>query len=92
MLEVQRSLGRFWYRFVSPVFSRSVPPSKTDSVRKLSSTRKPQIRRFRRFDEVIADERTNLFVAKVRGIDNRNLLNPCNLRNLRLKSVFDFWV
>ena len=45
---------------------------------------------FTDFEEVIADERTNLFVAKLQGIDNRNLLYPCNLRNLWLNpfSVF----
>jgi len=45
---------------------------------------------FTDFEEVIGDERTNLFVAKLQGIDNRNLLYPCNLRNLWLNpfSVF----
>ena len=38
---------------------------------------------FTDFQEVIGDERTNLFVAKLQGIDNRNLLYPWNLRNLR---------
>jgi hypothetical protein len=38
---------------------------------------------FTDFGEVIGDERTNLFVAKLQGIYNRNLLYPCNLRNLR---------
>ena len=39
---------------------------------------------FTDFQEVIGDERTNLFVAKLQGIHNRNLLYPWNLRNLRL--------
>jgi hypothetical protein len=40
---------------------------------------------FTDFEGVIrGDERTNLFVAKLQGIDIRNLLYPCNLRNLRL--------
>ena len=45
---------------------------------------------FTDFEEVIGDERTNLFLAKLQGIDNRNLLYPCNLRNLWLNpfSVF----
>jgi hypothetical protein len=45
---------------------------------------------FTDFEEVIGDERTNLFVAKLQGIDNCNLLCPCNLRNLWLDpfSVF----
>jgi hypothetical protein len=36
---------------------------------------------FADFEEVIG---TNLFVAKFQGIDNRNLLYPCNRRNLWL--------
>jgi hypothetical protein len=39
---------------------------------------------FADFEEVIADEHTNLFVAKLQGIYIRNLLHPCNPRNLRL--------
>jgi hypothetical protein len=40
---------------------------------------------FADFEEVSYwGERTNLFVAKLQGIDIRNLLYPCNLRNLRL--------
>ena len=39
---------------------------------------------FTDFEEVIGDERTNLFVAKLHRVDNRNPLYPCNLRNLRL--------
>jgi aspartate ammonia-lyase len=34
---------------------------------------------FTDFEEVIGSERTNLFVAKLLGIDNRSLLHPCNL-------------
>ena len=37
---------------------------------------------FTDFEEVIGGERTNLCVAKLQSIDNRNLLYPCNLRNL----------
>ena len=45
---------------------------------------------FTDFEGVIGDVRTNLFVAKLQGIDNRNLFYPCNLRNLWLNpfSVF----
>ena len=32
---------------------------------------------------VFGNEPTNLFVAELQGIDNRNLLYSCNLRNLR---------
>jgi hypothetical protein len=41
---------------------------------------------------VIGDERTNLFLVKLQGVYNCNLLYPCNLRNLRLNpfSVFGF--
>ena len=47
---------------------------------------------FTDFEEVIADERTNLFVAKLQRQDNRNLLYPCNLRNpwLNPSSVLGF--
>jgi hypothetical protein len=47
---------------------------------------KPQIPRISQiFEGVIGGERTNLFVAKLQGIDSRNLLYPCNLLcNLRL--------
>ena len=37
------------------------------------------------FEEVIGDERANLFVVKLQGIDNRNLLYLCHLLcNLRV--------
>jgi hypothetical protein len=36
------------------------------------------------FEEVVEDDRTNLFVAKVQGVANRNLLSLYNLRNLWL--------
>jgi hypothetical protein len=52
---------------------------------------KPQIPRISTdFEGVIGNQRTNLFVAKLSGHDNRSLLYPCNLRNLRLNpfSVF----
>ena len=39
---------------------------------------------FADFEKVIGAERTNLFVANLQGIDNRNLFYPCNLRNLWL--------
>jgi hypothetical protein len=35
---------------------------------------------FTDFEAVIEDERTNFFVAKLQGIDIRNLLYACNLR------------
>jgi hypothetical protein len=49
---------------------------------------------FTDFEGVIGDVRTNIFVAKLQVTDNRNLLYPCNLRNLRLNpfSVFGLWV
>jgi hypothetical protein len=45
---------------------------------------------FTDFEGVIGDVRTNVFVIKLQVTDNRNLLYPCNLRNLRLNpfSVF----
>ena len=46
---------------------------------------------FTEFEAVIGDERTNLFVAKLQGIDKCNLLDPCNLRHLRFNR-FGFWV
>jgi hypothetical protein len=44
---------------------------------------------FADFEEVIGVSNTNLFVAKLQGIDNRNILYPCSLRNLRL-NLFRF--
>jgi hypothetical protein len=45
---------------------------------------------FTDFKGVIGDERTNLFLVKLQGVYNCNLLYPCDLRNLRLNpfSVF----
>jgi len=37
---------------------------------------------FTDFEEVIGDERTNLLVTKLQGIDNRNLLYPCDQRDV----------
>ena len=46
---------------------------------------------FTDFEEVIRDDRTNRFAAKLQGVANRNLLYLCNLRNLWLiKSVSVF--
>jgi len=48
---------------------------------------------FTDFEEVIGHDLTNLFVAKLQGIADRNLLFLCNLRNLWLnpfKSVSVF--
>ena len=38
---------------------------------------------FTDFEEVIEDDGTNLFGARLQVIDSRNLLHPCNLRNPR---------
>ena len=45
---------------------------------------------FTDFEGVIGDVRTNIFAIKLQVTDNRNLLYPCNLLNLRLNpfSVF----
>ena len=49
---------------------------------------KPQIPRISKIlRELSRDERTNLFVAKLQGIDNRSLLYPCNLRHLRFNPL-----
>jgi hypothetical protein len=78
MLEVQRSLGRFWCRFVFIGFSHSVPLSKTDSLRKLSSTSKPQIPSISQILTKLSRMSVRIFSwQKFRGIDDRNLLNPC---------------
>ena len=45
--------------------------------------------RFRRFSIGYWSEHTNLFVAKLQSINNRNVLYPYNLRNLRL-NLFRF--
>jgi len=46
---------------------------------------KPQIPRISQIlRELSGDERSNLLVTKLQGIDIHNLLYPCNLRNLRL--------
>ena len=47
---------------------------------------------FTDFKGVIGVVRTNLFLVKLQGVYNCNLLYPCNLRNLRLNpfSVFGF--
>jgi hypothetical protein len=67
-----------------------------DFIRSLAPQPRQAIRRSLRnlqnedFEGVIGDVRTNIFVAKLQVTDNRNLLCPCNLRNLRLNpfSVF----
>ena len=61
-----------------------LPPFLKDKFNRSSQTETAHSADFTDFEEVIGSEDKNLFVAKLQGIDNRNLLYLCNLRSLWL--------